>query len=210
MFVSLEDKAHHEMCCHVAEMLNTEDTSFLKGRVKTSTLPRAKSGMSPLIDVSRLSCLIYRWWKKFSRWSPYHNYVKNVDDIYNFFNSYLSAMRKSFPMAWGNNDSFMMTESIGFGIMFSICDQITTYIFLRDQKMPATEDFVNFINAVFYEGIMPAGIRLDGDNEIPFNWNKETFKKHASKMKTAELHDRIEKFIIKRCELLENEHRWDA
>lgn len=42
------------------------------------------------------------------------------------------------------------------------------------------------------------------------NWSKGTFKKHASKMKTAELHDRIEIFIIQRCELLENEHRWDA
>lgn len=207
MFVPLEDKANYEMCCHVAEMLNTEDTSVLKGRVKTSTLPCAKSGMSPLIDVSRLSCLIYRWWKESSRWSPYHNYVKNADDIYNFFNSYLSAMKESFPLAWGNNNSFMMTESTGFGIMFSICDHITTYIYLRDQKMPTTDDFVNFINAVFYEGIMPAGIRLDGDNEIPFNWSKGTFKKYASKMKTAELHDRIEKFIIQRCELLENEHR---
>lgn len=84
MFVPLEDKGNYEMCCHVAEMLNTEDTSVLKGRVKTSTLPRAKSGMSPLIGVSRLSCLIYRWWKEFSRWSPYHNYVKNADDIYFF------------------------------------------------------------------------------------------------------------------------------
>ena len=87
MFVPLEDKGNYEMCCHVAEMLNTEDTSVLKGRVKTSTLPRAKSGMSPLIGVSRLSCLIYRCWKEFSRWSPYHNYVKNADDIYIFLRS---------------------------------------------------------------------------------------------------------------------------
>ncbi len=195
---------------NIMEKLNTETDSVLLNRIKVYD-GRLPKGMKPtFVNNSKLVGLISDWWKDASN-NPASLRPKNEDDRYRFLNTYLSAFKEVFPEAW-DNTSFVLTKSMGFDLMFAVCNILTLDVvnYTHKNRLPTKEEYVQFLNAIFYDKDTrgqkePVKVTLDGENYIPFDWSSANFGSFSNGKGVAGLKRVLKKLITDRYDLISEE-----
>lgn len=196
---------------NIMEKLNTEADSVLKNRVKVYD-GRLPKGMKPtFVTNSKLVNLISDWWKDASH-NPASQRPKNEDDRYKFLNTYLSAFKDTFPEAW-DNTSFVLTKSMGFDLMFAVCNIITTDVvnYTHKNRLPTKTEYVELLNKIFYDEDKkghqkePVKITFDGVNYIPFDWSSANFGSFSNGKGVARLKQVLKNLITERYDAISEE-----
>ena len=147
-----EDLEEEEfVAARVMEKLNTENDSVLKNRIKICDGRLPKGAPTTFLNNAKLVKLIMTWWKEAMK-NPASWKCKETDEsIYRFLNNYFSAYKEVFEEAWDNR-KYVLTKTMGFDIIFSICNQLTLNAVNISgvSKLPGKEEFVMILRQVFF------------------------------------------------------------
>lgn len=202
-----EDLEEEEfVAARVMEKLNTESDSVLKNRIKICDGRLPKGAPTTFLNNAKLVKLITVWWKEAMK-NPASWKCKETDEsIYRFLNDYFSAYKEVFEEAWDNRN-YVLTKTMGFDIIFSICNQLTLNAvnMYGISKLPGREEFVTILRQIFFTkdvsgNIVPVEILLDGENLVPFNWESSIYGSHSSGKGINLLKKIVERLIISRID----------
>lgn len=175
-----------ELAAHVMEKLNTEHNSVLKDRIKVCDGRLPKGAPTTFLNNAKMVKLITDWWKVAMKNPSSWKCGGTVNDMYKFLNDYFAAYKEVFPEAW-DNKNYVLTKTMGFDIIFSICNQLTLNAvdISGVNRLPDKDAFVSILRKVFFEKdkdgkSVPVEIELDGENAVPFNWESVIYGSHSS------------------------------
>lgn len=121
-------------------------------------------------------------------------------------NDYLTAYKEVFPEAW-DNKNYVLTKTMGFDIIFSICNQLTLNAvdISGVNRLPDKDAFVSILQKVFFTkddsgNMVPVEVELDGENAVPFNWESSIYGSHSSGKGINILKKIVEQLIISRVD----------
>ena len=111
-----------------------------------------------------------------------------------------------FPEAW-DNKNYVLTKTMGFDIIFSICNQLTLNAvdISGVNRLPDKDAFVSILQKVFFTkddsgNMVPVEVELDGENAVPFNWESSIYGSHSSGKGINILKKIVEQLIISRVD----------
>lgn len=190
----------------VMEMLNMAEDSILKDRIKIYDGRTPKGMPTTFLNNAKMVKLIMDWWKIAVRNPSSWRCAGEVECIYKFLNDYFAAYKEVFPEAW-DNKKYVLTKTMGFDIIFSICNQLTLNAvdISRESKLPDKDAFVSILQKIFFThdsagNVVPVEIELDGENIVPFNWESSIYGSHSSGKGINALKKIVEQLIIVRME----------
>ena len=199
-------EAEEELAARVMERLNEEENSVLKNRIKIFDGRLPKGAPTTFLSNAKMVKLIVGWWKIAARNPSSWRCAGNADSIYKFLNDYFTAYKEVFSEAW-DNKKYVLTKTMGFDIIFSICNQLTLNAvdISGESRLPDKDAFVSILKRIFFaqddEGnTVPVEITLDGENIVPFNWESSIYGAHSSGKGINALKKIVEQLIIVRME----------
>lgn len=195
-----------DLAARVMEKLNTESNSVLKDRIKVCDGRLPKGAPTTFLNNAKMVKLITDWWKIAMK-NPASWRCKGTENsIYTFLNDYFAAYKEVFPEAW-DNKSYVLTKTMGFDIIFSICNQLTLNAvdISGVNRLPDKDAFASILRKIFFEKdengkTVPVEIELDGENAVPFNWESAIYGSHSSGKGINIMKKIVERLIVKRLD----------
>ena len=204
--MSLDLDEEEDLAARVMEKMNSENDSVLKDRIKVCDGRLPKGAPATFLNNAKMVKLITDWWKIAMK-NPSSWKCKGTDNnIYTFLNDYLTAYKEVFPEAW-DNKNYVLTKTMGFDIIFSICNQLTLNAvdISGVNRLPDKDAFVSILQKVFFTkddsgNMVPVEVELDGENAVPFNWESSIYGSHSSGKGINILKKIVEQLIISRVD----------
>ena len=204
--MSLDLDEEEDLAARVMEKMNSENDSVLKDRIKVCDGRLPKGAPATFLNNAKMVKLITDWWKVAMK-NPSSWKCKGTDNnIYTFLNDYLTAYKEVFPEAW-DNKNYVLTKTMGFDIIFSICNQLTLNAvdISGVNRLPDKDAFVSILQKVFFTkddsgNMVPVEVELDGENAVPFNWESSIYGSHSSGKGINILKKIVEQLIISRVD----------
>lgn len=195
-----------DLAARVMEKMSSENDSVLKDRIKLCDGRLPKGAPTTFLNNAKMVKLITDWWKVAMK-NPSSWKCKGTDSsIYKFLNNYLAAYKEVFPEAW-DNKNYVLTKTMGFDIIFSICNQLTLNAvdISGVNRLPDKAAFVSILQKVFFTkdgdgNMVPVEIELDGENVVPFNWASDIYGSHSNGKGINILKKIVEQLIISRVD----------
>ncbi|MEH7482457.1 DGQHR domain-containing protein [Neobacillus drentensis] len=167
---NMEEKANDML-----KMLNTEDWSILKDRIKDIDSKRPKGAPKTYVNSSTFHALLYQQVLK---------HIKDSLSILNqtkLLNDYFKAWSDVFEEAWNDEKKHVLVKSMGFQIMMRLFSKIHSNAIIEGQS--STPDF-NAYKSVIKQALGGnQKIKIgEGENkiELPINWASEFYGGYSS------------------------------
>lgn len=164
----------------IVELLNNDDDSPLKGRVKTM-LGQKDTWIKNTFLKMMLQPYIGKGGILHQRTSAQQAIV---------FKSFFTALKQLFPEAWGSK-KHVLTKAMGLEIMMSVFKDVVMLCHAHEGGQLTVESFKRQLRPVVGARIMLLG------NEIPLDWSSAIFSKLSNKPAKVEIKKELTSVLTK-------------